>query len=449
MAAEKQYIDLFAQCREMIDRHSAKVLNAPREEASQHFSVLGFPTKKTEQYKYTNVDALFAPDFGLNLNRLDIPVKADQVFRCDAPELQASTHFVVNDRFFSPHYDKADFPEGVLFGSLREIAASHPELLAQYYAKLAPMSSDALVAFNTMFAQDGVCLYIPRNVVMEKPIQIINTLRSNVDFMVNRRILVILEAGAQAKMLICDHAIDHVQFLSTQVIEVFVGENAVFDLYEMEETSEKTIRFSNLYVHQAAGSNVLLNGMTLHNGISRNQTHVALDGEGAETHLYGVAIADRKEHVDNYTTIQHNVPHCTSNELYKYVLNDEAVGAFAGRIYVKEGAQSTASEQTSRAICLTKKARMYAQPQLEIYADDVKCSHGSTVGQLDQNAIFYMQQRGISREEAKLLLTFAFVNEVTEQVRLEPLKERLALLIEKRFRGELSKCKGCTMHAHS
>lgn len=445
MASEKQYIDLFVQHREMIEQHSSPVLNLPRAEALDSFSALGFPTKKVEQYKYTNVDALFAPDYGLNLNRLHIPVKVQNMFCCDAPELKASTHFVVNDQYFSPHYDAADFPEGVLFGSLKEMAETHPELVKKYYAQLAPMKDDALVAFNTMFAQDGVFFYVPKGVVMEKPLQIINTLRSNVDFMVNRRILIILEDGAQAKLLICDHTIDDVRFLSTQVIEVFAGENAMFDLYEMEETGEKTVRFSNLYVKQARGSNVLLNGMTLHNGVSRNQTQVTLDGEGAETHFYGVAIADKKEHVDNYTTIRHNAPHCTSNELYKYVLNDEATGAFAGLIYVKEGAQSTASEQTSRAICLTKKARMYAQPQLEIYADDVKCSHGSTVGQLDQNAIFYMQQRGISKEEAKLLLTFAFVNEVTEHVRVDALKDRLAHIIERRFRGELSRCKGCTL----
>lgn len=444
MKVEQQYIEVFSQNRVIIDAHSAEPLNAPREKALADFMAQGFPTKKVEKYKYTNVSDLFAPDYGLNLNRLDIPVNPANVFRCDVPEIQSSLHFVLNDAFHAGK--ESNFPAGVLFGSLKELSVSHPEVVKPYYATLAKTEKDPLVAFNTLFAQDGVLLYVPKNTVIEQPIQLINLLRSHVDLMVNRRILIVLDKGAQAKMLICDHALDCVNFLSTQVIEIFAGEDAVFDLYELEETSEKTTRFSNIYVKQERGSNVLLNGMTLHNGTTRNMTEVALDGEGAETHLYGVAIADKQEHVDNHTVIQHNAAHCNSTELYKYVLDDEATGAFSGMIYVKQGAQKTASEQTSRALCLTKKARIYTQPQLEIYADDVKCSHGATVGQLDENAVFYMQQRGISQREAKLLLTFAFVNEVIDNLRLDPLKERLSQLVEKRFRGEMGRCKGCAIH---
>ena len=148
----------------------------------------------------------------------------------------------------------------------------------------------------------------------------------------NRRILIILEEGAQAKLLICDHAMDEVNFLSTQVVEAFIGENAVFDLYELEETHNSTVRFNNLYVHQEANSNVLLNGMTLHNGTTRNTTEVTLAGRGAEVNLYGMAIADKNEQVDNNTFIDHQVSDCTSNELFKYVLDDQAVGAFAGKV---------------------------------------------------------------------------------------------------------------------
>ena len=194
-----------------------------------------------------------------------------------------------------------------------------------------------------------------------------------------------------------------------------------------------------------ANSNVLLNGVTLHNGTTRNSVEVSLSGQGAQVCLCGMAIVDKNEQVDNHTFIDHKVPDCTSNELYKYVVDDRAIGAFAGKVLVREGAQHTFSQQTNRNICATQDARMYTQPQLEIYADDVKCSHGATVGQLDENALFYMQQRGISLREARLMLMFAFVNEVIDQIRMDALKDRLHLLVEKRFRGELNKCRGCAI----
>ena len=445
MKVEQQYIDLFSQCEAMICRHSTEVMNAPRAQAFSDFERLGFPTTKEEKYKYTDAAKLFAPDYGLNLNRLDIPVNPYEVFKCDVPNMSTALYFVVNDAFYGKALPKTPLPEGVLLGSLKELAIQYPDLVKKYYGKLADTSKDGITAFNTTFAQDGFMLYVPKGVVVDKPIQLVNILRADVNFMVNRRLLVVLEDGAQARMLVCDHAMDDVNFLSTQVVEVFVGDNAVFDFYELEETHNSTVRFSNMYVTQEANSNVLLNGMTLHNGTTRNTTEVTLNGRGAEINLCGMAIADKNEHVDNHTVIDHKVSDCTSNELFKYVLDDQSVGAFAGKVLVRPGAQHTSSQQTNRNICATREARMYTQPQLEIYADDVKCSHGATVGQLDEKALFYMQQRGISYKEARLLLMFAFVNEVIDTIRMEALKDRLHLLVEKRFRGELNKCQGCAI----
>ena len=445
MKVEQQYIDLFSQCEAMICRHSAEVMNAPRAMAFADFERLGFPTTKEEKYKYTDAAKLFAPDYGLNLNRLDIPVNPYEVFKCDVPNMSTALYFVVNDAFYSKALPKTPLPEGVLLGSLKDMATQYPDLVKKYYGKLADTSKDGITAFNTTFAQDGFMLYVPKGVVVDKPIQLVNILRADVNFMVNRRLLVVLEEGAQARMLVCDHAMDDVNFLSTQVVEVFVDDNAVFDFYELEETHNSTVRFSNMYVAQEANSNVLLNGMTLHNGTTRNTTEVTLNGRGAEINLCGMAIADKNEHVDNHTSIDHKVSDCISNELFKYVLDDQSVGAFAGKVLVRPGAQHTASQQTNRNICATREARMYTQPQLEIYADDVKCSHGATVGQLDEKALFYMQQRGISYKEARLLLMFAFVNEVIDTIRMDALKDRLHLLVEKRFRGELNKCQGCAI----
>lgn len=444
MKPEQQYIDLYTQTEQLVCRHSAEVLNAPRAAAFAHFRQLGFPGTKDEAYKYTDMGRLFASDYGLNLNRLPIPVNPNDVFKCDVPNMSTSLFFVLNDSFYSGKLG-SKMPEGVLIGSLKEIAASHPDLIRPYYGRLADTSKDGVTAFNTLFAQDGLVVYVPRGVVVEKPVQLVNILRADVDFMVNRRILIILEDDAQLRFLACDHAMDDVRFLATQVMEVFVGERAVFDLYELEENSPNTRRISNLYLHQAAGSHVLLNGMTLTNGITRNGTYVTLAGPHAELDLCGMAIADKNQHVDNRTVIEHAVPDCTSRELFKYVLDDEATGAFSGLVLVKPDAQRTNSQQTNRNLCATRQARMYTQPQLEIYADDVKCSHGATVGQLDEASLFYMRQRGIPEREARLLLMFAFVNEVIDTIRMDALRDRLHLLVEKRFRGELNKCKGCSM----
>lgn len=445
MKSEQQYIDLFTRFEQTINEHSADVLNAPRRKAYEDFCRQGFPTRKTERYKYTDVAGAFAPDFGLNLTRLHIPVNPYEAFKCDVPNLSTSLYFVINDAFNTRALPAATLPEGVVVCSLAEAARQYPERISACYAKLARTEEDALTALNTMLAQDGLFVYVPKNVAVERTIQVVNILRADVDLMANRRVLIVLEEGAQARMLICDHTADERNFLTTQVVEAFVGENARLELYELEETNAQNRRFSNLYVRQAAYSNVTLCSTTLTGGLTRNRTDVYLTGENAETNLYGCVIADGQQHVDNNTLIDHRVPHCTSNELYKYVLDNRAVGAFAGRVLVRPDALHTASTENNANLCATSETRMYTQPMLEIYADDVKCSHGSTVGQLDEQALFYMQQRGISREEAKMLMKFAFAGQVIDHITLDALRDRLHYLVEKRFRGELHKCEGCKL----
>lgn len=445
MQSEKQYIDLYGECRDMLRKHSCEVMNAVRDEAFENFKRLGFPTKKVERYKYTDIPSLFEPDYGLNINRLEIPVDPYKAFKCDVPNLSTSLYFVVNDSFYDKALPKKELPEGVIVDSLARIAAEKPELISRYYSKIAKTEEDGITALNTMLAQDGLLIYVPKGTVVDRAIQVINILRSDVDLMVNRRVLIIVEDRAEIKLLFCDHAADDRRFLATQVIEAYVGENAGLDLYCLEETHAKNVRVSNVFISQQANSRVNHNVITLHNGTTRNRTDLVFEGEGAECDLAGCVIADKDQHVDNNTLIDHKVGHCTSNELYKYVLDENAVGAFAGKVLVRHGAQHTTSQETNQNLCTTKTARMFTQPMLEIYADDVKCAHGSTVGQLNDAALFYMQQRGISKKEAKLLLEFAFINEVIDHMKLEPLRDRLHYLVEKRFRGELNKCEGCKL----
>lgn len=445
MGSEKQYIDLYRETAGMIKNHSAGVLNGVRDKAFEDFCRQGFPSRKVERYRYTDMSKLFEPDYGLNLNRLEIPINPYEAFKCDVPNLSTSLYFVVNDAFYTKQLSKTELPDGVIVDSLCRVATENPGLIERYYARMAKTEDDAITALNTMLAQDGLLVYVPKNVKLDRAVQVINILRSDVDLMVNRRVLIILEQGAEAKFLFCDDSADDRHFLTTQVIEAYVDENASLDLYCLEETHVKNTRVSNVYIEQQAYSRVNHNVITLHNGVTRNKLDLMFKGEGAECFANGCVIADKTQRVDNNTLIDHQVPHCTSNELYKYVLDDDAVGAFAGRVLVRHDAQKTNSQETNNNLVAAKTARMYTQPELEIYADDVKCAHGCTVGQLNDAAMFYMRQRGISEKEAKLLLEFAFVNEVIDKMELAPLRERLHILVEKRFRGELNKCEGCRL----
>ncbi|MCR4922141.1 MAG: Fe-S cluster assembly protein SufD [Bacteroidaceae bacterium] len=451
MNSEQQYIDLFAENRSMLDTHSAPALNALRTQAFEDFRRQGFPSRKVERYRYTDVAAAFAPDYGVNLRGLSIPVNPYEAFRCDVPNLSTSLYFVANDRFYDtmPRGGETSIkkrpalPEGVIIDSLARVALERPELVAPYYGRLARSSKDAINALNTMLAQDGVFIYVPRHTVVPRPIQVVNILRADVPLMANRRMLIVLEEGAQLQLLVCDHTMDDHDFLATQVVEAFVGEDAHLEFHELEETHPTNHRFSNTYADLSAHSVATLGCITLSCGLTRNRTDVTLSGEDSEVNLIGAVVADGNQHADNNTLIDHRVPNCRSNELYKYVLDDSAVGAFAGRVLVREGAQKTSSRETNANLCAAPTARMYTQPMLEIYADDVKCSHGSTVGQLNDAALFYMRQRGVPEDEARLLLKFAFVGEVIDGIRLDALRDRLHYLVEKRFRGELGRCAGC------
>ena len=459
MGSEQQYIDIYNEQRNVIFEHSSDVMNAVRDEAFARFKANSFPTQKVERYKYTDLQKLFEPDYGLNLRRLNIPVDPYQAFRCDVPNLSTSLFFVVNDQFFGRgegqesgianplerRMPQPQLPDGVIVGSLKELSSHLSPLTSSLYNSLAGKDGDAVTDLNTMLTQDGLLVYVPRGVKAERAIQVVNILRSDVPLMVNRRVLIIAEEGAEVTLLFCDHAADDHAFLTTQVIEVFAKDNATVNLYCLEETHYKNVRVSNVYIDQQRSSRVTHNVITLHNGITRNKLDLTLNGEGAECECLGCVIADKQQHVDNNTLITHRATHCTSNELYKYVLNDQSTDAFAGKVLVEHGAQQTNSQMTNQNLCSSQEAHMYTQPMLEIYADDVKCAHGSTVGQLNDQALFYMQQRGIPRDEARTLLEVAFINQVIDGISLVPLRDRLHYLVEKRFRGELSKCKGCQL----
>ncbi len=440
---ETQYIDFFNQQRNLIDQNSAFVLNNQRVKAFEIFKKNGFPDKSLEDYLYSDIAEKFVPDFGLNIRQYIPQVNPYIAFKCNVQNLSTNLYFLLNDSFPGKHKPDTEYPEGVFIGSLKEFADKYPDICTRYYANVAVMENNGIVSFNTMFAQDGFVVYVPDNTVIEKPIQLINILISNADFLVNRRILLIAGKNSQFRLLTCDHTVDKAKFLVTQVTEIFADENAHIDFYELEENSDRVARISSTFIHQEKSSNVLANNITLNCGFTRNNYYVKLAGENADGNVCGVVVSDKVQHVDNFVFMDHASPYCRSNQLFKYVLQDESVGAFCGRILVEKGAQKTLAYQSNNNLCSSPSARMYSKPQLEIYADDVKCSHGLTTGQLDEDALFYMRSRGIPEEDARLMLMQAFTSGVLELIRLDELKERLYELIEKRFKGQAARCGNC------
>ncbi|MBR4187904.1 MAG: Fe-S cluster assembly protein SufD [Bacteroidaceae bacterium] len=398
----KQYLDFYDEVRDVIAARSCREMNDEREKALQTFASQGFPSKKTERYRYADVEADFAPNYGIQLAQLG----------------------------------------GTLPPHCFRIAEAEPRVRT-LYNKVAD-TADSIVALNTMLSVDTLVVHVPGTRV-EHPIQISNILKGEQDTMVCRRILIVMDKLAEADIIITDRAASQSRFLTNLVIEVVMDEGSHLSLYEVEETHLLCTRYSSVFVRQGANCSLHHSSLTLFNGHTRNRIDVQLQGQGSEMTLGGCIIADKMQHVDNNTLIEHLVPNCLSRELYKYVLDDSAVGAFAGKVLVHEGAQKTSSQETNANLLATRTARMYTQPMLEIYADDVKCSHGSTVGQMDEAALFYMRQRGIDEREARLLLKAAFITEVIENIPLESLRDRLHVLVDKRLRGELSKCEGCKL----
>lgn len=436
-----QYIELHDQHLETIEAHAPQVLNDLRRHARRALEGAMLPRKGQEDYEATDLNAMFALDYGVNIARLDFDIDPATVFHCDVPNMSTCMYYTYND-IFHPSGTARKLEGGVVVESLAQAAVNHPELLERC-GQLASLD-DPAVALNTLLAQDGILVYVPDGFTADRTIQLVNILNYTRPMMVVRRVLVILGRNAHARMLVCDHTQStEVDCLSSQVVEIFAGEDASFDYYDMEESGPMTHRVSSIYVHQQGRSNVLVDGITLTNGTSRNNYHVVVDGEHAETQLLGMTIASGTQHVDTYTHIDHRAPRCHSNEMFKYVLSEQAIGAFAGKILVQPDCPRVEAYQGNRNICASDTARMYTKPQLEIYTDDVKCSHGTTIGQLDDEALFYMRTRGISLDEARNLLMQAFMADVIDAVRLDTLRDRLRYLTEKRFNGTLANCGAC------
>ena len=438
-----QYIDLYNQHSALVMSGSCDVMNRLRPEALEILKNNALPKKGTENYETIDLQEILAPDFGVNLARVNIDVNASAPFKCGVPNMTSALFFFRNDLYAETPESRAHLPVGLYVGSLRRFCEEYPLMAQKYYGNVADIRNP-LVALNTLLAQDGIVIWAKEGVKQEKPVQIVGILENGAPMMAVRRILIIAEKDSEIKLLSCDHTQnDGVNFMNLEVCEIDAAENASVEVIGMEESSELTSRLACVYASQGERSRVSAVGITLYNGITRNEYHCRFTGKDAELQLAGMAIEDRKRKIDTFTEVEHTLPGCRTDELYKYVADDEAVAAFSGMIRVFKGASKTEAFQSNRNIIGNDGARVYSKPTLEIYEDDVKCSHGSAIGQLDENQIFYMRTRGLSEDQARFLLKQAFMADVIDKISMNDFKLRLHSLVEKRFAGESRNCSSC------
>lgn len=417
-----------------------------REQAISIVKDKGLPNNKNEKWRSTNLAKVYAQEFVFEEKATKYDKSIDEIFVCEVHNFHRQTISMLNGWYYGPDEEKLQVHKnGVIIGSILLAQKQFPELFTKYFNTIADTTFNGLTAANTALFQDGIFVYVPDGVIVEESIQLIKMINREENLMVNTRNLIILGKNSQLSFLHCDDSINHNPSFINTVSEVYLSENAHFDLYKLQNVNNETSLLNSTFIKQEKNSSSKVNVISYNGGIIRNELNVDLVGQGADANLNGVYLMDKKQHIDNQVFVKHSVPNCTSSQLFKGVLDDEASGVFSGYIFVERDAQNTLAFQQNNNILFSKSAKIDTQPFLEIYADDVKCSHGATVGQLDNEALFYMKQRGISDANARLLLMFAFTAEVTVKIGIESLRMSIEDMIKKRLRGELSICNNCVL----
>lgn len=407
------YVSNFKALEESLNGQSKSPFHELRKNALKKFEEFDFPTTKHEDWKYTNVSAIHNFDF---TNVTDVKVTPEELKKHLIPGLDADLIVMVNGHFNAELSDIKPAQKGVIIDSFKNVLKTNPELILKYFGKYAEIEN-GFIALNTAFANDGVVVYVPENTIVERHIFILNLTGSDNAYALSQpRNLVVAEANSQVKIVDLFHSIGEKESFTNVVTEAVTGENAHVEMYKIQNENYKAYHINKTQAHQAKNSIFTVYNVTLGGLLVRNDTNVVLDDENGTGNLYGLYLTDGDQHVDNHTLIDHAKPHCQSNELYKGVLGGKSRGVFNGKVFVRKDAQKTNAYQSNKAILLTDDATIDTKPQLEIYADDVKCSHGAAIGQLDYDAVFYLRSRGIPEELARTVLIRAFANDVFDLI---------------------------------
>ncbi len=443
----KEYLnEVFIANQSTISQNDSAYITELRKEAFAIFNKLGFPTNTIEQWRGTDLSRVLNHEYTALLAPPSQELDIDQIFKCDVPHFETDLVSQLNGWYADRKNLIKEYPNGIIIGSLAAAFKKYPKLIETHYGKYAEITHDSLTALNTAFSQDGIFIYIPNNVTVEQNIQLVNITDFKQNLFLNTRNLIIMGENSHLRLVQCDDSINHdITFINT-VTEIKIGKNSTLDHYKLQNKDDHTTLINSMFVHQDEGSVLSTNAISLNGGIIRNLSKINLNGSHSTANVYGLYLMDRRQHVDNQVYINHIAPQCESRELFKGVLDDSASGVFNGYIHVHRDAQQTNAFQTNKNILLTEKASIDTKPFLEIYADDVKCSHGATIGQLDTEALFYIRSRGISESNAKILLMYAFAAEVINKIEIPELRQRMDDMVKKRLRGELSQCEQCVLN---
>ncbi|EKT3965427.1 Fe-S cluster assembly protein SufD [Flavobacterium psychrophilum] len=426
MELKEKLLSSFMAFEEKIDFHQE--LHDVRSQAIKNFESKGFPTKKEEAWKYTSLNTILKNDFSV-FPKKENTIEFKEVKKYFIHEID-TFKVVFIDGIFSSFLSSTSH-DG-LDVCLMSSALNKPKYKIQideYFNKIAS-KEESLTSLNTAFASEGAYINIPKSKVVEKPIEIIYfSTGAEAALMVQPRNLVIVGENAHVQIMERHQSLNDNPVLTNSVTEIFAQKRAVVDYYKVQNDVQTANLIDNTYIAQKQESHVSVHTFSFGGNITRNNLNFYHQGERIDSTLKGVTIIGDKQHVDHYTLVQHATPNCESHQNYKTILDGASTGVFNGKIFVEKEAQKTDAFQKNNNILLSDKATINAKPQLEIFADDVKCSHGCTIGQLDENAMFYMQQRGIPKKEAKALLMYAFTSEVTGSIKIPELRSKIARII--------------------
>lgn len=403
-------------------------LHDVRTEAFKNFEEKGFPTKKDEAWKYTSLNAILKNDFSV-FPKNENTVQYSDVKKYYLHEIDTYKVVFVDGVFSSFLSSTTHDGLDVCLMSSALTKPKYKMVIDEYFNKIAN-KDESLTSLNTAFAYEGAYINVPRNKVADKPIEIINfSTGSESALLVQPRNLIIVGENAHVQIIERHQSLNENPVLTNSVTEIFAQKRAIVDYYKIQNDNLEASLIDNTYIAQKEQSHVSVHTFSFGGNLTRNNLNFYHQGEHIDSTLKGITIIEGKQHVDHYTLVQHATPNCESHQNYKTILDDKSTGVFNGKIYVEKEAQKTNAFQQNNNILLSDKASVNAKPQLEIFADDVKCSHGCTIGQLDEKAMFYMQSRGIPEKEAKALLMYAFTNEVIESIKIPVLKARITKII--------------------
>ncbi|WP_428740963.1 Fe-S cluster assembly protein SufD [Tenacibaculum sp.] len=402
-------------------------LHEIRTEALQNFEKLGFPTKKLEAWKYTSLNSILKEDYSIFPDR-DAAVELADVKKFFIHEIDSYKIIFVDGKYSSFLSNTTHDGKDICLLSAAFSKDKYKPIVEKYFNKIA--KQDNLTSLNTAFATEGAFIHIPKNVEVEKPIQIINfTTGKESATMLQPRNLIIVEQNAHVQIIERHQNLNNNAVLTNSVTEIYTDTHATVDYYKIQNDNNFASLVDNTYIEQQKESTCSVHTFSFGGNITRNNLNFYQKGEYINSVLKGITIIEGKQHVDHHTLVNHIEPNCESHQDYKGIYGDRSTGVFNGKVIVEKEAQKTNAYQQNNNVLISDKATVNAKPQLEIFADDVKCSHGCTIGQLDDQALFYMQQRGIPKKEANALLMYAFANTVLESVKIPEVKKRITKLI--------------------